>query len=586
MSVPTNPPGNTSELVPRQIHPTNTTLFGNLPKDQSEQLASTETENTSERGISCQTWKTFVEQAAKDEGDFIQARNSDLESLLLFATLFSAVLTAFVIESYKKLQTHPGAETVEVLRQILAAIQNNSGAIDTTPSLSASRVFKPTPSALRVNGFWFASLVISVSTAFLAILAKQWLLGVTESLSPDLEMRARQHQHRLGNMEKWKMSVVLAVIPVLLHLSLLLFFAGLIDFLWSINFSIAIVSAGLAGVTVLFYFATHLTSIIWLSSPYRTSLTSLGLALFDMIRIVLYRAISNPLPVIGPIILLLLDNLLRIISHVLRVISKNQEFSERLLDLFRPLYAALDAEPSRKKRQGSVTTKLASLTAPRISEEDYIRGHHASLDANILTALISRPPRWQNYSQTSTLAIDVFRFEHLLEYRTLFLGAGAASFLSRYIRSSTVAGPNEAQAGMLVKQWDILCRLITESRVEEEEDIPLPDDIDWDEIEACYGASRSFGSSGLCVGDAPLIDTDNLHLFSTMLRLQVLISRSNLYEERVGAFIPKFYQRLENLEASHLESNTGALLSVVNTTIFISLKWVWKSANSSDEEDI
>lgn len=41
------------------------------------------------------------------------------------ATLFSAVLTAFMIESYKTLQVDSGDVAVQLLQQILVTIQTN-----------------------------------------------------------------------------------------------------------------------------------------------------------------------------------------------------------------------------------------------------------------------------------------------------------------------------------------------------------------------------------------------------------------------------------------------------------------------------
>lgn len=125
-----------------------------------------------------------------------------------------------------------------------------------------------------VNSFWFAVLVISLSTAFLAILAKQWLFNLSSGLSAGLEMKGRQPENRRENLRRWKSTPILSSFPILLHISLLLFFAGLLDFLWPINSTVAIVSASLVSATVFIYIVTHVLSLISVTCPFRTSVTS------------------------------------------------------------------------------------------------------------------------------------------------------------------------------------------------------------------------------------------------------------------------------------------------------------------------
>ncbi|KIP02589.1 hypothetical protein PHLGIDRAFT_78932, partial [Phlebiopsis gigantea 11061_1 CR5-6] len=103
----------------------------------------------------------------------------DIDTLLVFAGLFSAVLTAFVIESYQNLQPDPSTRVIELLAQISSQLSSYAltaeFANSTAQAISQIDVFKPSPSMVKVNALWFASLICSLVTASLGMLVKQWL---------------------------------------------------------------------------------------------------------------------------------------------------------------------------------------------------------------------------------------------------------------------------------------------------------------------------------------------------------------------------------------------------------------------------
>ncbi|GJE95396.1 hypothetical protein PsYK624_115800 [Phanerochaete sordida] len=81
--------------------------------------------------------------------------------------------------------------------------------------------------ALRVNGLWFASLIVSLSTASFGMLVKQWLNEylAMEWIEPEAQLRARHF--RYTGLKDWRVFEIAAMLPLLLHVSLGLFFLGL-----------------------------------------------------------------------------------------------------------------------------------------------------------------------------------------------------------------------------------------------------------------------------------------------------------------------------------------------------------------------
>src|SRR6266576_4187158 len=99
------------------------------------------------------------------------------------AGLFSAILTAFVVDSKQNLKPSPADETVYYLRQhstILSQISVQLPSIAPQVSIPSTPpppfpVFNPLAFNVRVNVFWFVALAFSLFAALLAILVQQWV---------------------------------------------------------------------------------------------------------------------------------------------------------------------------------------------------------------------------------------------------------------------------------------------------------------------------------------------------------------------------------------------------------------------------
>ncbi|KAJ7278796.1 hypothetical protein C8J57DRAFT_1059700, partial [Mycena rebaudengoi] len=110
-------------------------------------------------------------EAEKYDKALVESWKSDMGGMLIFAGLFSASLTAFLIESYKTLSPDSGDTTVLLLSQIslqLAASANGSAF-----SMAPTTPFTPPTTSLVCNALWFISLGLSLSSALIAALLNQ-----------------------------------------------------------------------------------------------------------------------------------------------------------------------------------------------------------------------------------------------------------------------------------------------------------------------------------------------------------------------------------------------------------------------------
>ncbi|KAK1219672.1 hypothetical protein PQX77_017623 [Marasmius sp. AFHP31] len=197
------------------------------------------------------SWEVIVEEVtALDEG-LVGGWKEDIDTLLVFAGLFSAVVTAFTIESYQWLQEAPEDTAVALLKQI--SQQMNGSSI----SQSGPDDFTVSSSVIAINVLWFLSLIIALLDALFALLCKQWLREHrrhthTRTPSEALALRWLRNQ----SLEKWHVPRILASLPMLLELALFLFLAGLLELLRTrhpVPFAIATIVVALAA---LFYFGT------------------------------------------------------------------------------------------------------------------------------------------------------------------------------------------------------------------------------------------------------------------------------------------------------------------------------------------
>jgi hypothetical protein len=191
------------------------------------------------------------------------------------AGLFSAILTAFITESYKTLNRDSGDLTVQLLTQIslqLAASANGT-TIQIPPSTPGP--FTPPATAFVCNTLWFTSLGLSLACALIATLVQQWareFLHKTNVRSAPLQ-RARIFSFLYYGLKRFKMHTVVEIIPLFLHASLLSFFAGLVAFLIPVDRTMTAVAAALLFIVAAVYSILTVLPLCYLDCPYHTPLS-------------------------------------------------------------------------------------------------------------------------------------------------------------------------------------------------------------------------------------------------------------------------------------------------------------------------
>ncbi|KAJ3523948.1 hypothetical protein NM688_g8642 [Phlebia brevispora] len=236
-------------------------------------------------------WSNLARTVREVDEARIRDCKEDIDTLLVFAGLFSAIMTAFVVESYKGLQQDPATLTVEILQEIAAQTRSYSvkeGSLNATvPQSPAPTPFEPPSSIVHINVLWFASLTFSLITASVAILVKQWLreyLG-GEYIGPRARLRIRHF--RFPGLATWKVFEIVALLPLFLQLSLGLFLIGLCLFTASIHPSVGYTCIPIITGWALFFVATVVAPVVSPRCPYKTPLVK---DLTKYLRPIFYKA--------------------------------------------------------------------------------------------------------------------------------------------------------------------------------------------------------------------------------------------------------------------------------------------------------
>ncbi|KAH9961556.1 hypothetical protein BC827DRAFT_1131659, partial [Russula dissimulans] len=224
-------------------------------------------------------WTIYGKEAKSHDEARIHTLKDDMDGVLIFAGLFSAALTAFVIDSKQNLKPSPSDQMVYYLQQNVAMLNQISHQISSiAPQVSIPSTppppfpaFNPLSSDIRVNVFWFMALIFSLTAALLAILVQQWVRDYMQAFqrygNPLKSARLRQYLQE--GSERWYMPVIAEAVPGLLHVSLFLFFAGLGDSVLNINTIVGISTTVPIGITASVYIFTMIAPIIYPQSPYQ-----------------------------------------------------------------------------------------------------------------------------------------------------------------------------------------------------------------------------------------------------------------------------------------------------------------------------
>ncbi|KAF9793273.1 hypothetical protein BJ322DRAFT_115106 [Thelephora terrestris] len=215
-------------------------------------------------GLHADLWPTYNKISEQYDQKRLSKWNTDLDVLLIFAALFSAIVTSFLITALGGLAPDYQQQSALLLYQLL------NGRDPTLASMSdPTAPFQPSNFIIAVNCLWFASLSASLGASFGAIICKEWLSDYDGGANPVVDLfRACQRQVRYMGFQRLKVHTLIALLPPLLHSSVLMFFSGAVIYLWQIDVKVATVYITIGGIFGITYFVSTLLPFV-ANAPFR-----------------------------------------------------------------------------------------------------------------------------------------------------------------------------------------------------------------------------------------------------------------------------------------------------------------------------
>ncbi|KIY63855.1 hypothetical protein CYLTODRAFT_381628 [Cylindrobasidium torrendii FP15055 ss-10] len=257
------------------------------------------TERYHELDDDARVWVVYNDEAKQFDDDSVSEWGDSLDILLVFAGLFSAVLTTFVVETSTSLSQDPADVSAAYLSEMIAIQRAAASGHNISDVPAADLYFSPSGIDLWVNALWFTSLTLSLSVALFAVLAKQWIRQYMSTVTGTPRERALIRQYRLDGVVQWRVQAIIGVLPILLHISLILFLVGIVIFLAPLNGAMAWVTGSITFLATILYLAASVFPVFVLQCPYRTTFIDLLFYAAGFLRTL--RGGRSKRPAAGPI---------------------------------------------------------------------------------------------------------------------------------------------------------------------------------------------------------------------------------------------------------------------------------------------
>jgi hypothetical protein len=330
--------------------------------------------------------------------------------------LFSASVATLATVSVQDLRPDPQETSAFYLENIYQLFADSNISSTSIPSIRVKPpVFSPPKYAVWVSSLWFLSLVISLTCALLATSLKQWAGRYTSITQPPRHpphKRARIRAYFAEGVDNQHLPWVVETLPTLLHLSVFLFFAGLLIYLFRTNCTVFSFAASWVGISAGIYAWTTFIPLRH-DSPYYTPLSSLiwvlytGLpyAALKICRLIRYRRPRHA----G-------DTAFFSFSRL------TNQYGERLFGGLRNA-----AECTALETTDDFNSRILEWTLDAVNEDHELVQSFESLPGFFSSELIkhSRPVRWEAYikvlfaltrssllTQSSELASDSVKQRH------------------------------------------------------------------------------------------------------------------------------------------------------------------------------
>ncbi|KAK0432062.1 hypothetical protein EV421DRAFT_1719853, partial [Armillaria borealis] len=174
-------------------------------------------------------WRAYLDEALIYDTNMLGNQRGQVNILLV--GLFSVIVSNFIAQSsanlqpdYQELSAYLLFDQINIHRAIA-----NGTSLDNIMTSGADPNAHFTPKTLDswINVLWLMSLTLSLATALFAMLADEWYCHYLSPVGGDPQVRSHTRHLWYKGLLNWHVSSCIGLLPLMLHLSLFLFFVRL-----------------------------------------------------------------------------------------------------------------------------------------------------------------------------------------------------------------------------------------------------------------------------------------------------------------------------------------------------------------------
>ena len=173
-----------------------------------------------------------------------------------------------MIDIQTKLGPDPSDTTAAYLRAILLTL-NHSAVLSELPT-PPTAWSGPAQEIVLATNLLYASLLITLLAAFVAMLGKQWLNRYLRDIGGSISERCGDRQRKRNGVNKWPFEMFIDSLPMMLQVALLLLAVGLTRYMWAINASVARTLLGLTAFGMAFFILIVVAGTSSYECPFQT----------------------------------------------------------------------------------------------------------------------------------------------------------------------------------------------------------------------------------------------------------------------------------------------------------------------------
>ncbi|KAH9989376.1 hypothetical protein BJV74DRAFT_454490 [Russula compacta] len=273
-------------MVDRHLEHPSSAPIPDQPSPQGESNSS---------GSSGPLFTMYLQFSEEEDNKMAERWQKDAEGMIIFSGLFSVVVAVLVAVSVQDLRPNSqdaSAFYLEKMYQLQA--DPNVSRLSIPPAVAKLPAFSPPKYAIWVNSLWFLSLSMSLTCTMLATSLQQWArryLRVTQLPRCSPHERARVRAFFANGADKLHVTRAAEALPILIHLSLFIFFIGLVIYLFNMDHTVFdTVVCWVASLSVV-YVCITLMPIFRHDTPYFSPLSPSVWFLFSSLLRVILRVI-------------------------------------------------------------------------------------------------------------------------------------------------------------------------------------------------------------------------------------------------------------------------------------------------------